>query len=124
MPPGCASFGYTEDDIDTLVDGTLKQTRQLAVVPRPGHPRRPARHLLAVALSRQWHCGDSHPVVAGCATRRPAARSACTACTALSRATAIASRSEHPRDRSFIGAARPCNTGPIAAAPASRSVIL
>ena len=34
MPAGLRSFGYTEDDIDTLVDGTLKQTRQLAVVPR------------------------------------------------------------------------------------------
>ncbi|MGH3359083.1 MAG: hydroxyacid-oxoacid transhydrogenase [Nocardioidaceae bacterium] len=35
MPSGLRSFGYTDDDIDVLVDGTLKQTRQLAVVPRP-----------------------------------------------------------------------------------------
>ena len=35
MPPGLRSFGYDESDIDTLVDGTMKQTRQLAVVPRP-----------------------------------------------------------------------------------------
>jgi alcohol dehydrogenase class IV len=35
MPSGLRSFGYGEDDIPTLVDGTLKQTRQLAVVPRP-----------------------------------------------------------------------------------------
>lgn len=35
MPSGLRSFGYTDDDLDTLVDGTLKQTRQLAVVPRP-----------------------------------------------------------------------------------------
>ncbi len=35
MPAGLRSFGYTESDLDTLVDGTLKQTRQLAVVPRP-----------------------------------------------------------------------------------------
>lgn len=35
MPSGLRSFGYTEDDIDQLVEGTLKQTRQLAVVPRP-----------------------------------------------------------------------------------------
>ncbi|MBK1787617.1 hydroxyacid-oxoacid transhydrogenase [Prauserella cavernicola] len=35
MPSGLRSFGYTEDDLDTLTDGTLKQTRQLAVVPRP-----------------------------------------------------------------------------------------
>ncbi|WP_020666039.1 hydroxyacid-oxoacid transhydrogenase [Amycolatopsis nigrescens] len=35
MPSGLRSFGYGEQDIDTLVDGTLKQTRQLAVVPRP-----------------------------------------------------------------------------------------
>ncbi|SFB55524.1 Alcohol dehydrogenase, class IV [Amycolatopsis marina] len=35
MPAGLRSFGYTESDVDTLVDGTLKQTRQLAVVPRP-----------------------------------------------------------------------------------------
>lgn len=34
MPAGLRSFGYTEADLDTLVDGTLKQTRQLAVVPR------------------------------------------------------------------------------------------
>ncbi|GAA1209620.1 hydroxyacid-oxoacid transhydrogenase [Prauserella alba] len=35
MPSGLRSFGYCEDDLDTLTDGTLKQTRQLAVVPRP-----------------------------------------------------------------------------------------
>lgn len=35
MPRGLRSFGYGESDLDTLVDGTLKQTRQLAVVPRP-----------------------------------------------------------------------------------------
>ena len=35
MPIGLRSFGYTAGDIDELVDGTLKQTRQLAVVPRP-----------------------------------------------------------------------------------------
>lgn len=35
MPRGLRSFGYNESDIDTLVDGTMKQTRQLAVVPRP-----------------------------------------------------------------------------------------
>ncbi|MFD9893294.1 hydroxyacid-oxoacid transhydrogenase [Amycolatopsis sp. NPDC059027] len=35
MPKGLHAFGYGESDIDTLVDGTLKQTRQLAVVPRP-----------------------------------------------------------------------------------------
>ena len=34
MPAGLGAFGYTERDVDTLVDGTLKQTRQLAVVPR------------------------------------------------------------------------------------------
>jgi alcohol dehydrogenase class IV len=35
MPRRLRDFGYGEDDLDTLVDGTLKQTRQLAVVPRP-----------------------------------------------------------------------------------------
>lgn len=35
MPSGLRSFGYDESDVDTLVTGTLKQTRQLAVVPRP-----------------------------------------------------------------------------------------
>ncbi|WP_432788998.1 hydroxyacid-oxoacid transhydrogenase [Brevibacterium sp. K11IcPPYGO002] len=35
MPSGLRTFGYTEDNIDELVDGTLKQTRQMAVVPRP-----------------------------------------------------------------------------------------
>jgi alcohol dehydrogenase class IV len=34
VPIGLRSFGYTETDLDTLVDGTLKQTRQLAVAPR------------------------------------------------------------------------------------------
>jgi alcohol dehydrogenase class IV len=34
MPAGLRTFGYTEADVDALVDGTLKQTRQLAVVPR------------------------------------------------------------------------------------------
>jgi alcohol dehydrogenase class IV len=35
MPAGLRTFGYDESDLDTLVDGTMKQTRQLAVVPRP-----------------------------------------------------------------------------------------
>ncbi|ANY09446.1 hydroxyacid-oxoacid transhydrogenase [Pseudonocardia sp. HH130630-07] len=34
VPVGLRSFGFTEDDLETLTDGTLKQTRQLAVVPR------------------------------------------------------------------------------------------
>jgi hydroxyacid-oxoacid transhydrogenase len=35
MPTGLRSFGYDEGDLDNLVDGTMQQTRQLAVVPRP-----------------------------------------------------------------------------------------
>ncbi|MFC4004023.1 hydroxyacid-oxoacid transhydrogenase [Prauserella oleivorans] len=35
MPSGLHAFGYAEDDTEVLVDGTLKQTRQLAVTPRP-----------------------------------------------------------------------------------------
>jgi hydroxyacid-oxoacid transhydrogenase len=35
MPAGLRSFGYDEQHVPTLVDGTMKQTRQLAVVPRP-----------------------------------------------------------------------------------------
>jgi hydroxyacid-oxoacid transhydrogenase len=35
MPAGLRSFGYDESHLDVLVDGTMKQTRQLAVVPRP-----------------------------------------------------------------------------------------
>jgi len=35
MPAGLRSFGYGEGDLDTLVDGAMKQTRQLAVAPRP-----------------------------------------------------------------------------------------
>ncbi|HVV18715.1 MAG TPA: hydroxyacid-oxoacid transhydrogenase, partial [Pseudonocardiaceae bacterium] len=38
MPSGLRTFGYTETDIDALVGGTLKQTRQLAVVPRATTP--------------------------------------------------------------------------------------
>jgi alcohol dehydrogenase class IV len=34
MPAGLRSFGYREQDVDMLVDGTMKQTRQLSVVPR------------------------------------------------------------------------------------------
>jgi alcohol dehydrogenase class IV len=33
-PQGVAEFGYTEDDIPTLVDGALKQQRLLAVAPK------------------------------------------------------------------------------------------
>jgi len=35
MPAGLRTFGYDESHLDMLVDGTMKQTRQLAVVPRP-----------------------------------------------------------------------------------------
>ena len=38
MPASLHDFGYTPDDVDTLVAGTMKQTRQLAVVPRPVTP--------------------------------------------------------------------------------------
>ncbi len=34
-PLGLASYGYGPDDVDALVDGALKQTRLLAVSPRP-----------------------------------------------------------------------------------------
>jgi hydroxyacid-oxoacid transhydrogenase len=35
MPAGLRSFGYGEHHLPALVEGTMKQTRQLAVVPRP-----------------------------------------------------------------------------------------
>jgi hydroxyacid-oxoacid transhydrogenase len=35
MPAGLRAFGYSEHHLPTLVEGTMKQTRQLAVVPRP-----------------------------------------------------------------------------------------
>lgn len=35
VPTRLGAFGYGDTDIDTLVEGTLKQQRQLAVVPRP-----------------------------------------------------------------------------------------
>lgn len=35
VPTSLGAFGYAEGDIDTLVAGTLKQSRQLSVVPRP-----------------------------------------------------------------------------------------
>lgn len=35
MPNGISAFGYTENHLDTLVSGALKQSRQLSVVPRP-----------------------------------------------------------------------------------------
>lgn len=34
MPKGLRAFGYRDEHLDALVDGTLKQTRQLAMVPR------------------------------------------------------------------------------------------
>jgi alcohol dehydrogenase class IV len=34
MPKGLRAFGYDERDVPVLVDGTLKQTRQMGVVPR------------------------------------------------------------------------------------------
>ncbi|MGO1165696.1 MAG: hydroxyacid-oxoacid transhydrogenase [Janibacter sp.] len=38
IPSRLTDFGYGEDDVDTLVSGAMKQTRQLAVVPRPVTP--------------------------------------------------------------------------------------
>lgn len=35
IPSTLGAFGYDESDVDTLVAGALKQTRQLSVVPRP-----------------------------------------------------------------------------------------
>lgn len=49
MPAGLRSFGYDEADVETLVDGTLKQTRQLAVVPRP-LDRAAATHIFQQSL--------------------------------------------------------------------------
>ncbi|MHB1717913.1 MAG: alcohol dehydrogenase, partial [Acidimicrobiales bacterium] len=34
MPNGIGAFGYRSTDIDMLVEGTMKQSRQLSVVPR------------------------------------------------------------------------------------------
>ena len=34
-PLGLAAYGYTEDDVDAIVDGALRQERLLAVSPRP-----------------------------------------------------------------------------------------
>jgi hydroxyacid-oxoacid transhydrogenase len=33
-PSGIAALGYTEDDVRTLVEGTMKQQRLLVVSPR------------------------------------------------------------------------------------------
>lgn len=38
VPSSLSEFGYQHSDIDQLVAGTMKQTRQLAVVPRPVTP--------------------------------------------------------------------------------------
>ncbi len=35
VPTSLTHFGYTTSDVDTLVAGAMKQTRQLSVVPRP-----------------------------------------------------------------------------------------
>ncbi|WP_327293830.1 hydroxyacid-oxoacid transhydrogenase [Streptomyces sp. NBC_01197] len=35
MPNGITAFGYSEDRLGELVSGTMKQSRQLSVVPRP-----------------------------------------------------------------------------------------
>ena len=34
MPNGIGAVGYTEDDVDALVEGTMKQQRLLATAPR------------------------------------------------------------------------------------------
>jgi hydroxyacid-oxoacid transhydrogenase len=39
VPNSLSDFGYQPGDIDMLVAGTMKQTRQLAVVPRPVTPQ-------------------------------------------------------------------------------------
>lgn len=44
--------------------------------------------------------------------------------TALASATPRMSSALHPRDKSFIGAASPCRSGPSARAPPNRSVSL
>lgn len=46
------------------------------------------------------------------------------ACTAVIAATLTISSTEQPRDRSLIGLASPCITGPTASAPATRSTSL
>ncbi|UAL29098.1 iron-containing alcohol dehydrogenase [Nocardioides rotundus] len=38
IPASLRHFGYTPDDVDTLVSGAMKQSRQLAVTPRPVTP--------------------------------------------------------------------------------------
>lgn len=50
MPNGISGFGYQHDDIDQLVDGMLKQTRQLAVIPRPVN-RESARQVFVESLT-------------------------------------------------------------------------
>jgi alcohol dehydrogenase class IV len=35
IPNGIAGVGYGKDDVDDLVDGTMKQARILAVAPKP-----------------------------------------------------------------------------------------
>lgn len=39
MPMGISTFGFGEADVPALVEGTMKQQRQLAVVPRPVSPQ-------------------------------------------------------------------------------------
>ncbi|MGJ9413650.1 hydroxyacid-oxoacid transhydrogenase [Aeromicrobium sp. CF4.19] len=38
IPSSLSDFGYVDADVDTLVAGSMKQTRQLSVVPRPVTP--------------------------------------------------------------------------------------
>ncbi len=37
IPNGIGGVGYGRDDVDDLVEGTMKQQRILAVAPRPVH---------------------------------------------------------------------------------------
>lgn len=49
MPSGLRSFGFDESDVDMLVDGAFKQTRQLSIVPRP-LDRAAAEHIFRQSL--------------------------------------------------------------------------
>ncbi len=51
-PSGIAELGYTEDDVDALVEGALKQQRLLAVAPRQPTAD-DLRHIITASM-RNW----------------------------------------------------------------------
>ena len=92
-------------------------------------PGSPIRSTMPSALtapdigSTTWYLSDDDPAFSTNTDRMPLIGSSC-AWIAVIAIVLTMSRTRAPRDRSLIGFARPCSTGPIATAPAERCTAL